>query len=92
MVAAQKADRRFTSPGQDRPLTWPERFVAHPEHRRAVKLWMWCEANGESYREACGARGIAYSTAVRHRQTAIRRITMLLNLERSLESDSNLVA
>ncbi len=92
LVIAQKADRRFSTPGQEKPLRWPDRFVADHDHRRAVKLWVWCEANGESFREACSARGISYSTAVRHRQAAIRRITMLLSLERSLENDSNLVA
>lgn len=91
MIMAQQADRRFPNPWHDKPLRWPDRFVEDPDHRRAVKLWVWCEAKGESFRDVCGRRGLPYTSALRHRQAAMQRITMLLNLERSLERDSNLV-
>ena len=91
MIAAQTADRRFSTPGQDRPLDWPRRFVLNLEHRRAIELWVWCEARGESFRGLCRRRGLPYSTALRHRQSAVERITMLINLERSLESADHLV-
>lgn len=90
MIAAQKADRRFTTPGLERPLDWPERFVSNLEHRRTVKLWVWCEAKGESFRAVCRRRGLAYSTALRHRQSAVERITLLINLEKSLERERNM--
>lgn len=92
MIIAQQADQRFQNPWHDKPLRWADRFVEDPDHRRAIKLWVWCEAKGESFRDVCSRRGLPYTSALRHRQAAIQRITMLLNLERSLESDSNLVA
>ncbi|CAO4182076.1 hypothetical protein IHEIED_03980 [Methylorubrum populi] len=72
-------------------MQWPERFVLDPDHRRAVKLWVWCEAKGESFRAVCRRRGLPYSTALRHRQSAVERITLLINLEKSLERESNMV-
>lgn len=91
MVAAQKADRRDGASRLDRPMQWPERFVLDPDHRRAVKLWVWCEAKGESFRAVCRRRGLPYSTALRHRQSAVERITLLINLEKSLERERNMV-
>lgn len=90
MIIAQQADRRLPNPWHDKPLQWPDRFVADPDQRRTVKLWVWCEARGESFRAVCRQRGLPYTTALRHRQAAIQRITTLLNLEHSLDSDSSL--
>lgn len=92
MVAAEKADRREHNPGQERPLRWPDLFVVKPEHRRAIRLWVWCEAHGHSFREVCAERGIPYTTANRHRAAALERITMLLSLERSMIATEHMVA
>ena len=81
MVAAERADPRTRNPGEARPSTWPDRFVDHPDHRKAVKLWVWCKAHGLSFHGVCARRGLADTTARRHAQIALQRIATRVNLE-----------
>lgn len=92
MVHAEMADPRKRNPGEARPLTWPDRFVEDPDQRAALKLWVWCKANGYAFSDVCKRRGLSPSTASRRKQAAVERIVMLLNLEQSLKERSNLVA
>lgn len=92
MVTAERADPRVRNPGEERPLRWPDQFVENVDHRRALKLWIWCEARGYSYHDVCKRRGLKYTTANRHRRAAVERITMLLALERALVADGYMVA
>lgn len=92
MVHAERADPRVRNPGEARPLTWPERHVTDPEARKALKLWIWCEANGYAFFSVCTRRGLSYTTALRRKNNAVDRIVMLLNVEASLAETDNLVA
>lgn len=87
MVQAERADPRIRNAGETRPLTWPDRHVTDPEARKALKLWIWCEARGYAFFDLCTRRGIPYTTALRRKNQAVERIVMLLNLEASLAED-----
>lgn len=91
MVHAERADPRVRNPGEARPLSWPDRYVADKAVRRIVKLWVWCEANGFAFHDICRRRGIPYTTALRRKNAAVERIVMLLNLEESLAARENLI-
>ena len=79
MVLAERADPRSRYGEADRPLQWPDLYVVNADHRRALKLWVWCEAHGCSFHGVCQERGLRYSTARRHRRAAVERIAMLLS-------------
>lgn len=78
MILAERADPQFRSSEPDRPLRWPDLYVVNSDHRRALKLWVWCAAHGCSFHGVCRERGLRYSTARRHRRAAVERIAMLL--------------
>jgi len=89
MVAAERADPRVRNSGEARPLSWPDRYVTDLDARRALKLWVWCEANGYAFSSVSVRRGLAYTTALRRKNAAVDRIVKLLNFETSINDTHN---
>jgi hypothetical protein len=87
---ASKADPRASAPlahfgaGGDREiarieeaLCWPIQYLAAPEHeapRKALQMWMWCEAKNEAFGEFFKALGCSRRTAYRRRDAALETI------------------
>lgn len=92
MVVAERADPRVRNGGEARPLTWPDRFLEDADERRALTLWVWCQARGYGFHDVCKRRGIPYTSALRRKNAGVQRIAMLLNLEDSMRAEGHLVA
>ena len=58
-------------------LQWPLRYLGAAEHepaRKALQLWLWCEAKNEAFGEFFRALGYSRRTAYRRRDAAVEAI------------------